>query len=194
MSDDAIFEYAGRLVRRKARQLVGKAGITKGDADDIAQDLHVDLLERMHGYDPRKADARRFVKKLVRHRISKLLRERLAQKRGNGQAHVSLNETLTAPTGAQVERAETIPDPRDPDGTGAELRAEVAEVLSRLPPELRDFCELLKAMTITEVAAHLKSDRANLYRRIRRLRPIFADAGLGRLPKDGSDTSRHGNG
>lgn len=187
-------QIISEMIRRKARQLVGKAGITICDAEDIEQDLQVDLLERMPKYDSSKADLCRFVKKLIRNRISKLLRERLAKKRGNGHSIMSLNEMLGASEGNDVELSETISDPRDPDGRIAERQAIVSEVIEHLPPELRELCELLKTLSVSEAAAILKTDRANLYRRIRCLREIFSDEGLGRMSSETADTFPSRNG
>ncbi len=47
-----LTDYALELVHHKARQLVGKAGYTQDDVDDIKQDLIVDLLERLSQFDP----------------------------------------------------------------------------------------------------------------------------------------------
>ena len=51
-SDDGIDPYAAGLIRFKARQLVGQAGFTASDRNDLEQDLILDLLRRLPKYDP----------------------------------------------------------------------------------------------------------------------------------------------
>ena len=46
-SYDGIDAYAADLIRHKARQLVGKAGLTENDRQDLEQELMIDLLSRM---------------------------------------------------------------------------------------------------------------------------------------------------
>ena len=41
---DGIDDYAVRLIKHKARQLIGSAGFTESDRDDLEQDLMLDLL------------------------------------------------------------------------------------------------------------------------------------------------------
>ena len=43
---DDIDAYAVEIIRYKARQLVGQAGFTVADRDDLEQELILDLLRR----------------------------------------------------------------------------------------------------------------------------------------------------
>jgi len=45
--DERLEDYAVQLIRHKAWQLVGRAGFTKDDREDIEQDLKLDLLRRL---------------------------------------------------------------------------------------------------------------------------------------------------
>ncbi|GMV84108.1 MAG: hypothetical protein AMXMBFR7_52920 [Planctomycetota bacterium] len=178
MIDQTLEVFALELIRRKARQLVGKAGITKQDVEDVAQDLYLDFWRGMRRCDASHACARHFVRKLVRHSISRVLRSRLAIKRGCGRIFRS-QHAPERPFGQTVaERLATLPDPSNPDGRADERKAVITETLDRLDPNLRPLCEMLKVMSIAEAAAHLRMNRANLYRQVRRLRTAFAAAGL----------------
>ncbi|MFM2007984.1 MAG: hypothetical protein RLZZ09_3639, partial [Pseudomonadota bacterium] len=53
--------YADKLIRHKARQLVGKAGFTEDDRPDIEQELALDLLQRLRHYDAEKAKRSTFM-------------------------------------------------------------------------------------------------------------------------------------
>ena len=71
-------DYAHDLIRSKARTLIGKAGFTSADCEDIEQELALDLLVRLENYDPRKSKRNSFMARVVEHRIATLLEERHA--------------------------------------------------------------------------------------------------------------------
>ncbi len=53
--DHGIDPYAIRLIKYKARTLVGKAGFTASDREDLEQELILDLLHRLPRYDRNRA-------------------------------------------------------------------------------------------------------------------------------------------
>ena len=79
-------EYANDLIRSKARTLIGKAGFTSADCEDIEQELALDLLVRLEHYDPKKSKRSTFMTRVVEHRIA-TLRD---QEKG---AHLCLSHT-----------------------------------------------------------------------------------------------------
>jgi RNA polymerase sigma-70 factor (ECF subfamily) len=54
----------------------------------------------------------------------------------------------------------------------------VVAVVARLRPELRELCERLRHMTLTEIARETGIPRGTLYERRSELQRIFEDAGL----------------
>ena len=57
MGKDARWEptdYAAKLIKFKAKQLVSTHGFTEGDRDDIEQELLLSLWLRLEGFDPRR--------------------------------------------------------------------------------------------------------------------------------------------
>jgi len=85
-SDSAILpplhlldENVQRLIRYKARRMVGKAGLTSSDVDDIAQDICLDLLSRWPTYRPERAQSSTFIARLVEHKLATILRHRRSQ-------------------------------------------------------------------------------------------------------------------
>jgi len=103
-----LTDYALELVHHKAWQLVGKAGYTQDDVDDIKQDLIVDLLERLPQFDPAKATYNTFVARLVERKISNLLRDRQAEMRDHRREVCSLNEEIDTGEDEPVQRLTTI--------------------------------------------------------------------------------------
>ena len=62
---DGIDPYAAGLIRFKARQLVGQAGFTASDREDIEQKLILDLLRRLPKYNPKRAQLNTFIARVV---------------------------------------------------------------------------------------------------------------------------------
>ena len=185
---EGINPYAVEIIRFKARHLVGQAGFTASDRDDLEQELILDLLRRLPKYDPSRAKRNTFIARVVEHKIANLIEAQTAHKRDYRRCPCSLNERFEEEEGGRsVERAETL-DQEDyllrigvEPGAAEELRAlalDVAAVVETLPPELRELCRRLGQETVTEVSRDTGVSRATLYESVTRLRKIFEDAGL----------------
>ncbi len=185
---DDIDAYAVEIIRYKARQLVGQAGFTVADRDDLEQELILDLLRRLPKYDPSRAKRNTFIARVVEHKIATLIEKQTAHKRDYRRCPCSLNERFEEEEeGRSVERAETLDqedyllrigvEPRAPEELRA-LALDVAAVVEALPPELGELCQRLKQETVSEISRDTGVPRASLYERIKRLREIFEDAGL----------------
>lgn len=183
-----LTDYALELVHHKARQLVGKAGYTRDDLDDIKQDLILDLLERLPKFDPGKATYNTFIARVVERKISNLLRDRQAEMRDHRRDACSLNEEIDDGQGKTVERNTTISqDEHDlrtgkyfrPAGERADLQLDLSDVLSELPEELRAAAEMLMAMRPAQVARELGIPRSTFYEtHLAQLRAAFKAKGL----------------
>ncbi len=185
---DDIDPYAVEIIRFKARQLVGQAGFTVVDRDDLEQELILDLLRRLPNYDPKRAKRNTFIARVVEHKIATLIEKQTAHKRDYRRCRCSLNERFEEEEeGRSVERAETL-DQEDyllrigvEPGAAEELRVlalDVVVVLETLPPELGDLCRRLKQETVAEISRDTGVPRATLYQSVTKLREIFEDAGL----------------
>ncbi len=186
-SDDGIDPYAAGLIRFKARQLVGKAGFTASDREDIEQELTLDLLRRLPKYNPKRAQLNTFIARVVEHRLASLIEAQKAGIRDYRRCRCSLNECFEDADGRSVERVDTFDQEDYLLRTGGQSRPseelnrlaiDVAAVLETLPPELRELCRRLKAETVTEISRDTGVPRGTIYESIKKLREIFKDAGL----------------
>jgi RNA polymerase sigma-70 factor, ECF subfamily len=161
-------------IREKARQIVGRPGFSSADVDDFAHDISVHVIPRLDRFDPSKSDRDRFVRLLLAHAVSTVLRDRRRRKRrASGSLDAVVRnagdrELVDAASGATVEELT--------------LALDVAEVLATLPPKLRRVAEALKTHSVTAAARRLKLSRAAVYRRLAELREAFAAAGLEEFP------------
>ena len=186
-SDDGIDPYAAGLIRFKTRQLVGQAGFTASDREDIEQELILDLLRRLPKYNPKRAQLNTFIARVVEHRVATLIEAQKAGIRDYRRCRCSLNDRFEDEDGRSVERAETFDQEDYLLRTGAQSRPsdelsalaiDVTAVLEGLPPELRNLCRGLKAKPVTEISRDTGVPRGTIYESIKKLREIFEDVGL----------------
>jgi RNA polymerase sigma factor (sigma-70 family) len=172
--DDNIVldRFAQGIIWRKVRLLVGRAGFTQQDHQDLEQELVLRLLQSLDVFDPEQAHLNVFITTVIERAVAMLLRERRAKKRDGGVVR-SLDQGPT--------KDGKSPEPVDPLPSGEEafdLASDLAEVLARLPEELRALAERLKSQSLSQAARDLGVPRSTLQRQAQRLRRCFEDAGL----------------
>jgi RNA polymerase sigma-70 factor (ECF subfamily) len=158
------------LIRRKAGQLIGRAGLTRQDTADLEQELLLHLLERLPGIACHRTYPEALVLTVLYRAAANVLRSRRAAKRDYRRArplHPG-DEARAVRAGSGGRGAEQL----------AELAGDVAAVLITLPPEERDLAERLTRQSLAEVARETGVARTTLYGAVRRLRVRFERAGL----------------
>ena len=184
-----INDYAEELIYHKARQLVGTAGFTKDDVEDLEQEMRLDLLERLPKFDANKATYNTFVSRLVERKISNLIRHRTQEMRDFRCEEGSIHDVVESGDSGdeKVERIETVTQDEQDFRLGKHVRSteerrdlklDISLVLSKLPPDLRELAELLQGMSITDVAHELGIARPTVYDRLKRLRQAFEELGI----------------
>lgn len=178
--------YAADLIRHKARQLVGKAGFTEDDRDDIEQELMLDLIQRMRHYNPAIAKKTTFMARIVERHISTILEARFAQCRDVRCTVFSLNAKHPNSDGDMEEFGEFLSDDStfkshpqvSRERREADLRFEFDRSLKSLPTDLQDLCNRLRTHKMAEIARELGIPRSSLYERLTALRRALRDLGL----------------
>jgi len=180
-SYDGLDEYAANLIKNKARQLVGKAGLTQHDQSDIEQDLMIDLLCKMKHFNPAKGKKTTFMARMIERRISTIFEARFAQCRDWRKCY-SLNKTIDNGEGLQTEMIELLSNDVDSNRTSdlelSSLKMDVKQVLDSLPDDLKELCLKLKENTVSEIAREMGVPRGTLYGRIKKIRNAFLAAGF----------------
>jgi len=185
VEEGSLSKYARTLIACKARRLVGRAGFTRSDVEDIQSELTLHLLERLPRFNPKKSRLNTFITRVVEDMAEKLVRHRTMEKRDFQREACSLNEDIKNGEGVLTERAETLSREehdvrlrgRAPQNA-SDMALDVERVMSRLPKELRELCELLQTMSVTDAARKLGIPRSTVRGRVRKLREVFHKAGV----------------
>jgi RNA polymerase sigma-70 factor (ECF subfamily) len=165
--------YVHNLIRRKARQVVGKAGLTPNDVPDIEQELFRRFLERLRRCRREPPRPQAFVTLAVNQSVRNFLRDRAARKRNGGRL-AELTEAV-----AEHEQANRTGRAALPAEEASALAQDVAAVLAGLPGRLRALAERLKAgESVKRAAEALGLPRTTVSSWVRQLRWHFGRAGL----------------
>ncbi|NIM21304.1 MAG: RNA polymerase subunit sigma-24 [Candidatus Latescibacteria bacterium] len=182
-----IDDYAVRIIKHKARQLVGHAGFTESDREDLEQELVLDLLRRLPKYNPQRTKRNTFIALIIEHKVATIIESSKAGKRDYRTPLCSLNDQLEDKEGSSMEREETIDQEDYLRRTGKlsrpavelqELSLDTQKVVASLPPELRELCRRLQTQSITEISRETGIPRGTIYESRKKLRALFEDAGL----------------
>lgn len=188
MGVEDLGEYAERLIKRKAKRLIGRAGLVRSDQEDIEQELRLDLWHRLSRFDPDKSPRDMFTTCVVKYRIASIIESRKAPCRDYRRCRCSLNDPLDSESGdGSAERGDLLGQDATRLRTGGanrpaeervDLRHDIRTVLAGLPPELRGLCRRLMNRTPTEVAQETGIPRGTVYESMEVLRRRFEKANL----------------
>jgi len=175
-----------QFIRWLASQMIGQAGFTRDDREDIEQDIRLAVLQRLPRFDPAKSSRHTFVSLVARRCAASLLAHQRADKRNNGDWLQSLNENVIEEDGTEVEFHETVatdrrrPGPHDRhSGDGfRDLVLDVQRVVDSLPGYLRPWCAMLGELDIREASRRFGIPRSKIHRIKAEIRTAFEAAGL----------------
>ena len=176
--------YATRLIRRTAKKLIGSAGFLPADRQDLEQELSLDLWRRLSNFDPDRAQLQTFITRVVRHRAASLIQAQIAQMRDHRRTTrfvfdpADNDEPLGPKSFDHHAYLRLTDDQWRTDLAQRQLARDVAALLARLPPDLRDLCTRLAHRRPSEIARETRIPRSTLYASIAKLREHFKRAGL----------------
>jgi RNA polymerase sigma-70 factor (ECF subfamily) len=173
LHDDKIVldRFARGIIRRKVQLLVGRAGFTKQDRQDLEQELVLRLLQSLDLFDPEQAHPNVFITTVIERAVAMILRQRRAKKRHGGVQSLDQGRENAGDSSEPI-------DPRPTEQEALDLATDLAEVLAKLPDDLRALAERLKSQSLSQAARDLGVPRSTLQRQVQRLRRCFEDAGL----------------
>lgn len=178
---DTIIDEADGAARRLHRRLA----LPAADLDDLRQDLLLDLICRLPGFDARRGGVGAFANIVLRNQSSRIaLRHRRRRRALNGTV-LSLEapaEGGAEPIGSLLTEEDGLAAWRG-QGCGSaedtEARIDLARALGCLPDASRRFCTVLSRHAVADLAGCGGISRSALYRRLADLRLDLAMRGIG---------------
>ena len=161
-------------VQTTARRLARSGSLPGMDADDIGQDLFLDLWRRRHAFDPARASFPTFADRVIANRVATLTSPTMRQRAE--RALVWLDEPISGDDADTL--AATVADPAAPTEHDLAMLLDVRRFVARLSPALRQCCEILLAPKLCDAAAEVGLHRSSVYENIQRLRAVTNAAGL----------------
>ena len=161
-------------IRRTARRLARTGALPGMDADDIEQDLLLDLWRRRAAFDPARASFPTFADRVVAHRVATLTSPTVRAKAERALA------SLDAPRddADATTLADAVADPAALTEVEHGLVLDMRRFLAGLTPALRRCCDILLAPNVCEATARAGLHRSSVYENARRLRKLAEAAGL----------------
>ncbi|HOY62649.1 MAG TPA: sigma factor [bacterium] len=187
--DGGFDEYELTTIRVKARKLIGKAGFTRDDLEDIQQEIVLDILQRLPAYDPEKSSRHTFINDIADNKIAALIEERNAEKRDYRFTSGSLDDAKDDGDRAWESRINSVTAEDFPWNKGGalsdfdrfELRADIVQAFRGLPPNLQDICLRLMRDSAGVVAAETGIPKATVLYNLKKIRKHFEKSGLKNL-------------
>lgn len=185
---EGIDKYAIWFIKRKAKQLVGQAGFTESDREDLEQELIYDLLRHLPKFDPDRATRNTFIARVVEFKVVTIIRAQKAGIRDHRLNAYSLNESVEDGDGNRISHIETINQDNyflkmgkysRPLEELGELSIDIEQVLAELPPDLSNLCEqLIQGWTVTDISRNAGISRETVYKSIKKLREMLNFTGF----------------
>jgi RNA polymerase sigma factor (sigma-70 family) len=180
---DLIDQPTHDLIRRKACRFARQRRCA--EADDLEQEVLLQLLRRCHRFNPQKASWPAFSNVVCRTQLLSILDRHCAQSRTrrkeaaspNAPAQDGVGNGLIARLSSDCHAQRLGSRPPSEQGQ-SDLRTDLQATLALLPAIQRQICERLKVDTPTDVARDMGISRGTLYDHIGQIRERFDQAGL----------------
>ena len=149
--------------------------------EDLLQECLIHWLFVRDGYDPtREASQQTYMGRVLRNKLTDIVREQEADKRKISHLTLSLDEPLRDGNDSDT-LTDTIPETQPASILQIGLKIDLLRILEKLTPKQQELCHLLGpgGLSIKEASECLETPRSTIYDEIKRIRKIFSKEGLG---------------
>ncbi|SHF40469.1 RNA polymerase sigma factor, sigma-70 family [Ruegeria intermedia] len=171
-----------RNIRIRAARLARSGAVPGLDAEDIEQELRLDLIRRAKNFDPAKSSFDTFADRIVANRVATLASATAAMRAeramlcidapvGDDDGGLTLSDVL--PEAAALDPVDEFLIAHGPG-----LRGDVGRLLAALCPATRQVAMAVSQLSISEAARALGVHRSTIYERLGRIRAIATEMGL----------------
>lgn len=172
--DAAMAPRTLKHIRNTARRLAHSRSVPGMDAEDIEQDLFLDLWHRRGAFDPTKATFATFADRVIAHRVATLTSPTACRKAERQQ--VALDDFVDGDD--QQTLADTLADPAALGEVGQAITLDMKRFIASLPPALQRCCTILMTPNRRDASMEAGIHRSSVYESAHRLRKLAEAAGL----------------
>jgi RNA polymerase sigma-70 factor (ECF subfamily) len=159
--------------------------LQREDFEDLIQECLTHWFFVKDSYDAtREASAQTFMGRVIRNKLTDLVREQKADKRKVSHLAGSIDEHLGNDDDDAVLE-DKIANKHQVPILEIQLKIDLSKVLQKLTPKQKELCHLLGpvGLSIKEASECLKTPRTTIYDEIKRIRTLFLKEGLGEYLK-----------
>lgn len=172
--DAAMAPRTLKHIRNTARRLARCRSVPGMDAEDIQQDLFLDLWYRRGAFDATKATFATYADRIIAHRVATLASPTLRCKAERQQ--VALDHHVNGD--GQQTLADTLADPAALSEMDQALKIDMKRFIAGLPPALQRCCTILLTPNRREASIEAGIHRSTVYESAHRLRKLAEAGGL----------------
>jgi len=181
--DAAMAPRTLKHISNTARRLARCRSVPGMDAEDIEQDLFLDLWHRRGAFDAAKATFATYADRIIAHRVATLTSPTSRRKAERQQ--VALDDYVDGDE--QQTLADTLADPAALSEVDQALTIDMKRFIAGLPTALQRCCTILLTPNRREASMEAGIHRSSVYESAHRLRKLAEAAGL----RDYSSAPRH---
>lgn len=172
--DAAMAPRTLKHIRDTARRLARCRSIPGMDAEDIEQDLFLDLWHRRGAFDANKASFATFADRIITNRVATLTCP--TARRTAERQQIALDDYVDG--SGQQTLADTLADPAGLSEVDRALAIDMTRFIAGLPPVLQRCCTILLTPNRREASREAGVHRSSVYESAQRLRKLAEAAGL----------------
>lgn len=171
-----------RNIRFRAARLARSGAVPGLEAEDIEQELRLDLIRRACRFDPAKSSFDTFADRIITNRIATLASSTKAMRAER------VMQSIHAPAGEDgggLALSDILPEAASLDPVdefslshGPGLKGDVGKLLAALCPTTRQVAIAVSHLTISEAARALGLHRSTVYERLGVIRKTAMELGL----------------
>ena len=173
---DEVLPVAQNLAKRKAHAFIRRSCFPTAEREDIQSQLLLSFLSGWPKFDPGRASAQTFSSRVMDNEIDSILRYKLARRRQYVEYAAPLRDDEPELGNHRESTLSGTPLTLDQQ---RHFWIDIERALLSLPPVLLETAYALCWYTPSELSLVLGRSRTIIYERIRRLREVLLEAGIG---------------
>jgi RNA polymerase sigma-70 factor (ECF subfamily) len=173
------------IAKRLINEFRGKWTCLRNEGfDDLLQECLIHWYLRKDRHNPkREASIKTYMGRIVRNKLTDLVRERESDKRKLSHMAHSLDEPIRDRDSRtlidKIEEDANQDISTDPSSS-INVSVDLRKAMEKLGPRQKELCRLLgpEGLTVKEASEYLKTPRSTVYDELKRIRGIFMKEGL----------------